>query len=47
VTIKRTIEGPAGPITIGMKDVFSVEGDVLVIERSQGRDSWRTYYNRS
>lgn len=47
VTIKRTIEGPAGPITIGMKDVFSVEGDVLVIERSQGRDSWRTYYNKS
>ena len=47
VNIKRTIEGPSGPITIEMKDVFSVEGDALVIERTQGRDLWKTYYNRS
>jgi hypothetical protein len=47
VNIKRTIEGPSGPITIQMKDVFSMEGDHLVIERSQGRDSWKTYYSKS
>jgi hypothetical protein len=47
VNIKRTIEGPSGPITIEMKDVYSVEGDALVIERTQGRDSWKTYYSRS
>jgi hypothetical protein len=47
VEIKRTIEGPAGPITIQMRDVYSVEGDALVIERTQGRDSWKTYYVRS
>ena len=47
VNIKRTIEGPNGPITIEMKDVYSVEGDALVIERTQGRDVWKTYYNRS
>ena len=47
VDIKRTIEGPSGPITISMKDVLGMEGDYLVIERSQGRDSWKTYYTRS
>ena len=46
VEIKRTIEGPSGPVTIRMKDVYSIEGDALVIERTQGRDSWKTYYNR-
>ena len=46
VNIKRTIEGPSGPITIEMKDVYSVEGDALVIERTQGRDSWKTFYSR-
>jgi hypothetical protein len=47
VSIKRTIEGPAGLITIQMKDVYSIEGSALVIERTQGRDSWKTFYNRS
>jgi hypothetical protein len=47
VAIKRTIEGPAGPVTIQMKDVYSIEGGALVIERTQGRDSWKTYYNKS
>jgi len=47
VNIKPTIEGPAGPITIQMKDVYSIEGSALVIERTQGRDSWKTFYNRS
>ena len=46
VTIKRTIEGPSGPVTIQMKDVYSMEGAALVIERSQRRDSWKTYYNK-
>ena len=46
VNITRTIEGPSGPITIEMKDVYSVEADWLVIERTQGRDSWKTYYSR-
>jgi len=46
VTIKRTIEGPAGPVTILMKDVYSLDGGALVIERTQGRDSWKTYYSK-
>lgn len=46
VTIKRTIEGPAGPVTIQMKDTYFMEGGALVIERSQGRDLWKTYYTK-
>jgi hypothetical protein len=46
VTIARIIEGPVEPIRIEMKDVYTVAGDVLTIERSQGKDSWKSVYVR-
>jgi hypothetical protein len=46
VTIARIIEGPEGPVRIEMKDVYSVEGDVLTIARSQGPQTWRSTFVR-
>jgi hypothetical protein len=47
VNIARIIEGPNGDVRIEMKDVYSVAGNVLTLERSQGPDTWRSFYNRS
>jgi hypothetical protein len=46
VTIARIIEGPTEPFRIEMKDVYSVEGDVLTLERTQGVQSWKSVFNR-
>jgi hypothetical protein len=46
VDIRRIIDGPSGPISISMKDVYSVEGNVLTIERSQGKDRWKSFFNK-
>ena len=46
VNIARIIEGPTGPVRIEMKDVYSVSGDVLTIERTQGVQSWKSVFNR-
>jgi hypothetical protein len=46
VTIARIIEGPAGPVRIEMKDVYSASGDVLTIERTQGVQKWTSVFNR-
>ena len=45
-TIARIIEGPTAPVRIEMKDVYTVEGDVLTIERTQGVMTWRSVFNR-
>jgi len=45
-TIARIIEGPNGPVRIEMKDVYSVDGDVLTIERTQGVMTWKSVFNR-
>jgi len=47
VNISRIIEGPAGDIKIEMKDVYSVTGTVLTLERFQGPDSWKSTYNKA
>ena len=46
VNIARIIEGPAGPVRIEMKDVYTVQDDVLTIERTQGPQSWKSVFNR-
>ena len=46
VTIARIIEGPTAPVRIEMKDVYSVAGDVLTLERTQGVQSWTSVFNR-
>jgi hypothetical protein len=46
VTIARIIEGPTEPVRIEMKDVYSVSGDVLTLERTQGVQSWKSVFNR-
>jgi hypothetical protein len=46
VNIARIIEGPTGPVRIEMKDVYSVSGDVLTIERTQGVQTWKSVFNR-
>ena len=46
VTMKRSIEGPDGLMTFEIKDVYSVEGNTLTLERSQGTRSQRLTYTR-
>jgi len=46
VTIARIIEGPDGPVRIEMKDRYTVENDVLTIERTQGPQTWRSVFTR-
>jgi hypothetical protein len=46
VNIARIIEGPAGDVKIEMKDVYSVSGNVLTLERYQGPDVWKSTYNK-
>ena len=46
VTIARTIEGPDGPLNFQIREIYSVSGDVLTLERSQGTRSQRTTYRR-
>jgi hypothetical protein len=47
VNISRIIEGPTGNIKIEMRDVYSVSGTVLTLERFQGPDSWKSTYNKA
>jgi hypothetical protein len=47
VSTRRTLEGgPVGPMSVDVTDVFVVAGDVLTIERAQGRSTDRLVYNR-
>lgn len=47
VTSKRTLEGgPSGPMGVEVIDVFVVAGDVMTIERSQGRRTDKLVYTR-
>ena len=47
VTIRRSIEGPNGPIGVNVTDAYSVDGNVLTIERTQGRNSQKLVYNKA
>ncbi len=46
VTIKRTIEGPDGPLNFEIRETYSVSGNVLTLERAQGTRTQRTAYAR-
>ena len=46
VSIARIIEGPTAPVRIEMKDVYTVSGDLLTIERTQGVQKWKSVFNR-
>ena len=48
VTSRRTLEGgPAGPMGVEVIDVYGVAGDVLTIERTQGRRTDTLVYART
>ena len=46
VNTTRSLEGPNGPIGAEIMDVYSVSGNVLTIERTQGRNKQKLVYNR-
>ena len=46
VNTVRSLEGPNGPIGAEIVDVYSVSGDVLTLERTQGRNKQKLVYNR-
>jgi hypothetical protein len=47
VTIRRSIEGPNGPVGVNVTDAYSVDGNVLTIDRTQGRTSQKLVYNKA
>jgi hypothetical protein len=47
VTIRRSIEGPNGPIGVNVIDAYSTDGNVLTIERTQGRISQKLVYTKA
>ncbi|MGH9202535.1 MAG: hypothetical protein ACRD2A_15025 [Vicinamibacterales bacterium] len=46
VTITRSIDGPNGPVGVNVTDVYSVDGPVLTITRTQARTSQKLVYRR-
>jgi hypothetical protein len=46
VTVKRSIQGPDGPLNFEIQDVYSLAGNVLTLERSQGSKVVKMVYNR-
>jgi hypothetical protein len=46
VTTRRSMTGPTGPMGVEVKDVFSVAGDVLTIDRSMGRVTQKLIYRK-
>ncbi|MGH9147652.1 MAG: hypothetical protein ACRD1Q_13150 [Vicinamibacterales bacterium] len=47
VTVKRSIQGPDGPLNFEIQDVYSLAGNVLTLERSQGSKVVKMVYNRA
>jgi hypothetical protein len=46
VTIRRTIEGPNGPVGANVTDAYRVEGTVLTIERTLGNTTQKLVYRK-
>lgn len=46
VTITRSIDGPNGTVGVNVTDVYSVDGSVLTITRTQGRTSQKLVYQK-
>lgn len=47
VTIKRSIDGPDGKLNFEIRDTYSVAGDALTLERSQGSRTQKMVYRRT
>ena len=43
---RRSMTGPTGPMGVEVKDVYSVAGDVLTIDRSMGRVTQKLIYRK-
>lgn len=46
VMTRRAMTGPTGPMSVDVKDVFSVAGNVLTIDRSMGRATQKLVYRK-
>jgi hypothetical protein len=46
VSTMRSLEGPNGPVGAEVVDVYTVTGNVLTLERTQGRNKQKLVYNR-
>lgn len=46
VVTRRSMTGPTGPMGVEVKDVYSVAGDVLTIDRSMGRVTQKLIYKK-
>ena len=46
VMTKRSMTGPTGPMGVEVKDIYSVAGDVLTIDRSMGRVTQKLVYKK-
>jgi hypothetical protein len=46
VTTRRSMTGPTGPMGVDVKDIYSVAGDVLTIDRSMGRITQKLFYKK-
>jgi len=46
VMTQRSMTGPTGPMGVEVKDVYSVAGDVLTIDRSMGRVTQKLSYRK-
>jgi hypothetical protein len=46
VMTQRSMTGPTGPMGVEVKDVYSVAGDVLTIDRSMGRVTAKLTYRK-
>ena len=46
VTTRRSMTGPTGPMGVDVKDIYSVNGDVLTIDRSMGRVTQKLVYKK-
>ena len=46
VMTRRSMTGPTGPMSVDVKDVYSVAGDVLTIDRSMGRVAQKLVYRK-
>ena len=46
VMTRRSMTGPTGPMGVEVKDVYSVAGDVLTIDRSMGRVTQKLIYKK-
>lgn len=47
VTIKRSIDGPDGKLHFEIRDAYTVAGDALTLERSQGSRTQKMVYRRT